>query len=332
MKKIIIFTLCIIFTFSIIPFSAFAEVEEHTDFVIHAGEYIGNDVINVAPLEMAMPFELHFTVDDKLHFYNFTFTSDGMLGYTDTTWSDTYWVYGYQNTGWTEPYNIITVVGDTTVSRAQYVWFFANFKSYNKSCDGSTCPATDVNKDNICDDCGLTFSVLREYADPPSWPLVLPSPPAQYDSFTVVSTGGVYYLYMVDGDVPEINLTLPNANGKVYLQFEIEGDYPEVNIQGYTLIGDTWAYDSVGSMRYFVFDDDDLQIEYSTVDIYQNGVKVFPQPLWNQVQEPVQVGAIRVLSVVLETMGVLAIIVISLIVLSVLLVLFGKRSLLFLKK
>lgn len=30
-------------------------------------------------------------------------------------------------------------------------------------CDGSSCPSTDVDKDNICDDCGLKFAVLRDY-------------------------------------------------------------------------------------------------------------------------------------------------------------------------
>lgn len=32
-----------------------------------------------------------------------------------------------------------------------------------KKCDGSVCPATDANKDNVCDDCGCVFAVPRDY-------------------------------------------------------------------------------------------------------------------------------------------------------------------------
>lgn len=31
------------------------------------------------------------------------------------------------------------------------------------TCDGSSCPSTDLNKDNICDDCRMQFTVLRDY-------------------------------------------------------------------------------------------------------------------------------------------------------------------------
>lgn len=33
----------------------------------------------------------------------------------------------------------------------------------NARCDGSSCPATDVNYDNVCDDCMLMFAVPRSY-------------------------------------------------------------------------------------------------------------------------------------------------------------------------
>lgn len=43
-------------------------------------------------------------------------------------------------------------------------------------CDGTTCPATDFNMDNVCDDCGATFAVLRDYPNPEGWPSNIPSP------------------------------------------------------------------------------------------------------------------------------------------------------------
>lgn len=57
-----------------------------------------------------------------------------------------------------------------TVTKYQYIW--SSYDLYYKGtllvegqkCDGSTCPATDANKDNICDDCGMPFSVPRDYS------------------------------------------------------------------------------------------------------------------------------------------------------------------------
>lgn len=58
--------------------------------------------------------------------------------------------------------------GDTpqTVSEKFYTWITTNGKEIITKCDGSTCPATDLNADSICDDCGMTLS-LRYTGYPP---------------------------------------------------------------------------------------------------------------------------------------------------------------------
>lgn len=74
----------------------------------------------------------------------------GSLGVYDTG-REPMWFNGdgYRDVEFSEP---------VTVSKEFYDWFTANTHSWTP-CDGSTCPATDLNADGVCDDCGSLLSL-----------------------------------------------------------------------------------------------------------------------------------------------------------------------------
>lgn len=85
-------------------------------------------------------------------------TIDGVTEYNLTY--DSKRVYSSVN-GWVDnAYRYLTVVSlkfpDNSAS--QYFFKFLNNNTSLPLCDGSTCPATDLNHDDICDDCGMAFT------------------------------------------------------------------------------------------------------------------------------------------------------------------------------
>ena len=275
-------------------------------------------------------------------YYDKTDTASGIqLWYV----SGSKWVLAYEEyRGWIDnSYRFITFKDTQTVNSQFYDWFLENARPLGANprpdpepepeppttCDGSACPATDVNRDNVCDDCGLTFAVLRDYPAPDGWPADLPKPPAYYDTFTVFTEKDNTWLYMVDGD-PYAFITLSDPKNNVYtLTFTIAGNYPQVNIQRYRLINGEWAYDSATSLRTFYADVETFDVKYSTINVMKaDGTTFFPGPLW-EVAIPEGLEGLKEIQ---KTMVSLALCGIGCIALLVLLILLKKRFWVFLGK
>lgn len=72
-------------------------------------------------------------------------------------------VYDFNTGAWiNEAFRVIEFTTPVLLSKSEYEWFIAN--ATPPTCDGSACPATDLNKDNFCDDCGFEFAVPRDYS------------------------------------------------------------------------------------------------------------------------------------------------------------------------
>lgn len=199
-------------------------------------------------------------------------------------------------------------------------------QSSSPTCDGSTCPATDANKDNVCDDCGMTFAILRNYS-PDGWPSDLPAPPSlDYMSYTVVEDDEGVWLFMVGDEVPYVYFNFETTT----INFTMEGQYPGTNVQRYRLSGDEWAYNSIGSLRSQKFNGT-YKFLYSSVDVYDlSGNPFFPEPLWLQVQGQTQGGVKNLAMTLGQTMGILVPFGVGLMALLVVLVLLAKKFRVFL--
>lgn len=194
-----------------------------------------------------------------------------------------------------------------------------------KPCDGTTCPATDLNTDNICDDCGAMFAVLRDYT-PSDFPSGYPSvpslnmPDANYYLYKVNSTDREYLVVYPSAVTPTYDTT--KQNGYLYFS-ESYGSY-ELNktTNEWELSNDESPYFIGGT------NNNSVDIKYSSDTIYdQNGDTFFPIPLWMEMEQvtqgemklfnPTMVGILTTLMVC--GVGCLALLVV--------LKLFGNRSL-----
>lgn len=199
-------------------------------------------------------------------------------------------------------------------------------KTYETKCDGSTCSASDVNQDNICDDCGAMFSVLRNYtpSDFPSGYPAVPSlnmPEANYYLYKVQSSGITYLLVYPSYVTPTYDTS--QQNGLLYYS-ESYGNYRlDTTNNEWVLSSDDSPYTIGGT------NNNSVDIYYSSDTIYdQNGDTFFPIPLWMEMDNltqgemennlnPTVVGILMTLMVC--GVGCLALLVV--------LKLFGKRSL-----
>ena len=143
-------------------------------------------------------------------------------------------------------------------------------------CDGSTCPATDMNMDNICDDCGMLFAIPRDY--------VLPSP---YDAWTE-PTQKIFpyaFVYYDENDAPTL---VVSVNRPYYLDGHVQVDPAEANsFVRYSVWGDTWRLVN-SSDGYGTFKTSNV---IPSVDIYDFNNEIvfnadgdfFQIPLWEEV-------------------------------------------------
>lgn len=155
--------------------------------------------------------------------------------------------------------------------------------TYVTVCDGSTCPATDVNLDNVCDDCGLTFSMLREFT-PSDFPSGYPSVPsvasdARYYLYSVQASGSTYIVVYPSTVTPTYDTTKQNG----YLTFsESYGSY-RLTDNEWVLNNDDSPY-SIGGTN-----NNSVDVLYSSVPIKdENGENFFPIPLWEKVEKVTQ--------------------------------------------
>lgn len=108
---------------------------------------------------------VNFTMNNNVYSYiEFGMSGNGAAYIYVGTDLDLVWT---DKNGWyNDDYRIIDF-GDTPqpVSDAFYTWLLAIAERH--VCDGSTCPASDVNEDNVCDDCGspLAYNLRNDVYD-----------------------------------------------------------------------------------------------------------------------------------------------------------------------
>jgi hypothetical protein len=199
-----------------------------------------------------------------------------------------------------------------------YEWLINNW-FYAKVCDGSTCPATDANMDNICDDCGMMFAVLRDYdiwPDPYSvwtearqvtFPYCMMYEDVDGNKFLVMSATRPY---MQDGGV----IIIPDSTTETtYVRYSIFGTEWRLNNSYAEGTGIDWG-ETYTSFNMFDQYDEQLMIPQDT--------DFFPIPLW-MIPSQVTQGKMVALSVA-GTMKVLTLCGVGLMACLMGYVLFGK--------
>lgn len=203
-------------------------------------------------------------------------------------------------------------------------------------CDGSTCPATDVNEDGYCDDCGLRL--MRMIAPPDGWPSNMPAPPTGFDSnsqYILMTKGDGYtYLYAFTpydaSPVSEWN-TIGSVHNSMQLKmYDASGNGVNVKRLTYRLSddGEWYQHDSQSVDSTLFGDFEEIDMIYSTLSFYkEDGTLFFPLPLWAEVEKVTQGEMMTTLAETLGTMKILMVCGVGCLALLVVLSLFGKRSL-----
>lgn len=240
-------------------------------------------------------------------------------------------------TGWgtaESPNRDVYISEPASVSVEFYEWFTAN--THEWTCDGSTCPATDVNEDEICDDCGAR--ILRMVAPPDGWPSNMPAPPTSFDSnsqyILMTKDDGYTYLYVFTpydaSPVSEWN-TIGSVHNSMQLKmFDASGNGVNVKRLTYRLSddGEWYQHDSQSVDSTLFGDFEEIDMIYSTLSFYkEDGTLFFPLPLWAEVEKVTQGEMMTALAETLGTMKTLMVCGVGCLALLVVLSLYGKRSL-----
>lgn len=285
---------------------AFAEEEVYT---LH-GNYTFYLILEPWPIIDGTHYKVNFK-SNGVSYDGFVLKYASQLGYhtnggTQVVYeADTYWK--------NDAFRDISFPSPVTVSKEFYEWFTANAKA--PMCDGSTCPATDVNFDDVCDDCGLTLAYnLRQ--TPNSVELVV----KHSDSLTLK------YVYTETLAGTAFNAVY--ADDRVTVTF----DNP-VNHTQYKKVGDDWELYSTLPNQYgnhVISLSGDASISTSDLDVYNtDGTLFFRNPLWMVVEKVTQGEMTNLLTETGGTMKTLLVCGVGCLALLVVLSLFGKRSLIF---
>lgn len=245
-------------------------------------------------------------------------------------------LYRYQSSGTIYQFNLVngTWVYDGAFSDkglngyGDYYIIWANYDIVYKSggvwystsspslpiCDGTSCPATDLNADGVCDDCGMTLRLLVNGY--PSLPVVDGN--NQHSVYTEDEGGRTYYVfysnasYTPTGTVGD-QLTAKfdsNVNYKIFRCTDGKNWVETVSSSGY---------------QYGLGYTDDVVIVGSTFDFYdESGNLFFPLPLWVTVEQVTQGEMMGVTNQLNQTMLILALCGVGCLALLIGLVLFGK--------
>lgn len=203
MKKIIIFLTVLCLLVSCFTLSTFAAGNE-----VSPGVWTLNHETAVKPSfsQYVVDKSFSFTFAGK-QFLGFSYNSVGLsFNLADSsadpviyTWSDGK-IY-YEEGGVRFTAIKINVPSGQTLPNDVYEWFTANF-TYEGTvqCDGTSCPANDVDHNNICDTCGniLTFnlrSTLLTYAHTVLQDWIDNGGVPNLDYWLIVDNGNGYYIY-----------------------------------------------------------------------------------------------------------------------------------------
>ncbi len=298
MKRFFTIFLCsiIIATIFIVPFSANAE-ETLSDSLLGVWEFNG---------AMSRPSQSNVTIEDSFSFAVFDdsgtkYLKSGMtvivganrlVSYvyydSDTVYSSNYWGINTYNP------NTVTILTEPT--NATFItWFksqFTKVADLQTECDGSTCPTTDVNNDDVCDDCGLPFIYsLRDDTYYNYYGSYYPKLP-NYDTSTY------QFAFIYDNpslDAPSLYVSTENVyvdNGVV--KFKYDGTYLTYNFHN-----DQWIYVNktdyeadttvITNSDHLLWSNNDVYKSDDT--IFLGGDPNFQIPLWEKVEQVTQ-GAI----------------------------------------
>lgn len=157
MRKIIII-LCLVALVVTMAVPAFAEDASSSAI----GEWVFNDSIERSSYKSDYSWDINFTSNGK----NWKRLDPEYLNNTQIRfWTSSTHEVVYSS-WWTDnAYKTIMITGGEDVKDANLLSFLTA-NATRIVCDGTSCPATDANEDNFCDDCGAMFSVLRDYG----WP------------------------------------------------------------------------------------------------------------------------------------------------------------------
>lgn len=321
MKKLLtlVCTFCLLFVLTVS-----ASAADHTV----SGAWVFNDTISA---NVDLDIETEFVSNGNtykglgLNATGTNYSTRGILRYhTDGPWSVNY-IKAYSNGAWqNDAYKTVIFKNPVVFSESEYNWLTAN--ASQPTCDGSTCPATDWNYDNVCDDCGMTFSVLRSY----SWP-ALPSVDGAYQNYFIYQSDGKYTLYIISSDT---SYTVDAEASGGYLTFgtsEVSSSYK------YTYDGGTdWYRESSRNDVYYNnkvnAGSTSVELLVSTFNWYdEDGGLFFPKPLplHLAIGEMTAVEMGEVLPEAVGTMKILAVCGVGCLALLAVLKLFGKRLLIF---
>lgn len=252
--------------------------------------------------------------------------SSGTKAYTKTS---TYYVYSLKDGVW----NLIKSYYDNgALDISALVWTSSDIYADSKlsevyfegttpevsACDGSACPATDANFDGFCDDCGMRLmSLVRN-----------PSPPAVTGSninSVMFSTGEGWKYTVYTSDVAY------TIRGEIYGTRYRANTEPSVNVVTYeSYDGINWNQTYSGKSASSYPGEVGYTLLSSTFTWYdEGGEPFFPVPLWKEMGALAQ-GEMGVMILeTMETMKILMVCGIGCLALLTVLVLFGKRSLIF---
>lgn len=218
--------------------------------------------------------------------------------------------------------------GDTSqiVSADFYSWLIAN--ATPPECDGTTCPATDVNHDDICDDCGapLTFSLRDDTVysfNGVKLPTITDTLIETYGYFVILDKGTTAYTLIAS------NTPIMEQAGKVIVEGSTNLAFLSAN-QSST----SWSQYSTQTVTGYSLGDT-AQVIWTSHNVrnVDNGDQVlagdtnFMPPLWETMGQVTQGGMVQTTATVVGAMKILALCGVGLIALLVVLSLFGKRSL-----
>lgn len=275
------------------------------------------------------PLAVIVTVNDTVTLY--TFKANPTIGNTEIafTGGNTYyydasndiWTAGFQNAGgniklssnfhWSN-FDIVASNGNIIVKASEPVEV--------GTCDGSSCPATDVNIDGICDDCGMTLMSLSRTPVPPDVT-------GNNKNYVMFYSGTVYQYTAYTSDS---SYTIRGEEYGARYRTYLEPSATATRFQSYD--GINWEQTYNGTTANDYPGEIGWELISSTYDWYtEEGDRFFPVPLWEEVQTVTQGEMGTLTSETAGTMKTLVVCGVGLMACLMALSLFGKRWLLFLR-
>lgn len=217
--------------------------------------------------------------------------------------------------------------GTSLVSTSVFKWSNVNILSEDgdvyysaPSCDGSSCPATDVNIDGICDDCGMALMSLSRSP-------VAPDVTGSNKNYVMFYSGTVYQYTVYTSDS---SYTIRGEEYGARYRTYLEPSVTATRFQSYDGINWEQTYNDKTSNDYP--GEIGWELISSTYDWYtEEGDRFFPVPLWEEVQTVTQGEMGNLTSETAGTMRTLVVCGVGLMACLMALSLFGKRWLLFLR-